>query len=163
MRTSHFLTTVSISGVPGIFSGNSYLFKIFFGALMLGLFGLGFWNIVLAVNDYYNYDVTSNIKTENPKSVVFPAITICTPVDFTQKTYNKTTDEFLFSQDYVVHFEKFPIFLNEAKFFTKINNRYDKQWNIISVKEELEFFVLFWIIDLFCIRFNADSNKEINR
>ena len=44
---------------------------------MLGLDAVGFWNIALAVNDFYNYDVITNIERVTPENVTFPAITIC--------------------------------------------------------------------------------------
>jgi len=45
--------------------------------LILLTFGLGFWNIGLAVTDYYRYDKITNIERVTPINVTFPAITIC--------------------------------------------------------------------------------------
>ena len=128
-----YFTTISIPGVPGIFTGNNILLKIIWTLLMLSLFGVGFWNIALSVNDYYNYDVTSNIKTETSESVVFPAITICYLGVFTQKIYNKTNDEFLFSKDYdeSVSFEEFKSFLGGAS-YVSITQKTDVIMNMIS-------------------------------
>ena len=73
-----YFTTISIPGISPILSEDNYLLKLFWVILILLTFALGFWNIALAVNDYYNYDVITNIERVEPSSVTFPAITICT-------------------------------------------------------------------------------------
>ena len=80
-KACSYFTTISIPGVPGIFTGNNILLKIIWTLLMLGLFGVGFWNIALAVNDFYNYDVITNIERVTPDNITFPAITICFVID----------------------------------------------------------------------------------
>jgi hypothetical protein len=45
--------------------------------LILCSFAFGFYNISLAVNDYYKFDVITNVVRVEPKVVTYPAITIC--------------------------------------------------------------------------------------
>jgi hypothetical protein len=162
-KTYTYLTTISIPGVPAIFTSNNFFLKIFSSLLMLGLIGVGFWNIALAVNDYYNYDVTSNIKSETSENVVFPAITTCLQVySISKKTYNKSNDELINDRDgyeYKGRNDEFKIFLQSA-FFCYNNNKCD-----LIPNDELETFKivgtdLLFLDSKYCFRFNADSNTK---
>jgi hypothetical protein len=97
-KTFNYFTVISIPGVPGIFTGNNIFFKIFWTLLMLGLFGVGFWNIALAVNDFYNYDVITNIKRVTPDEFTFPAITLCSDGHYDASFFDDN-DEFVKSED----------------------------------------------------------------
>ena len=154
-KAFNYFTVISIPGVPGIFTGNNIFFNIFWTLLMLGLFGVGFWNIALSIKDYYNYDVITNIKTRTPENVTFPAITICTNSMFRQDYY--INGSFNRSENLIL--EGFGGLLFDAEF--KTYNKSKQSWDALSVKEKLEFF---FIIELnqnsFCLRFNAAKNKK---
>ena len=113
-KTYTFLTTISIPGVPGIFTSSNIFFSIFWTLLLLALFGVGLWNIALAIMDFYNYDVISNIKRVSPENVTFPAITICTK-DYSryQRRFSNNTIEYLFLSDKSLDF-----FVRAAEFTT---------------------------------------------
>ena len=86
-KTFNYFTDNSIPEVPVIFTCKLIFFKITLTLLLLGLFGLGLWNIAFAVKDFYNYDVVTSIERVNPENVTFPAITICTDGDFRKDYY----------------------------------------------------------------------------
>ncbi len=75
-KTVDYLKTISIPGIPQIMTTKSYLFKFIWTILIVAIFGFGFQNISLAVNDYYQFDVITNIKRVTLGNVTFPAITI---------------------------------------------------------------------------------------
>ena len=153
-KTYTFLTTISIPGVPGIFTSSNIFFSIFWTLLLLALFGVGLWNIALAIMDFYNYDVISNIKRVSPENVTFPAITICTKGDFRKDYYvngSLNRSEILSG---IFGFGDL-LYLAEMKTYNKSTDQYDT----LSVKDKLESFA---IIELFrnqyCLRFNAAKN-----
>jgi len=122
---------------------------------MLGSFGVGFWNIALAVNDFYNYNVITNIKRVTPKNVTFPAITICTESEFRKDYYvngvfNKSENVILGGFGDLFWLAEFKTY-NESK----------RWWDVLSVKDRLESFTIFELYqNKYCFRFNAAKNEK---
>ena len=99
---------------------------------MLGLSVVGFWNISLTVNDFYNHDVITNIKRVTPENVTFPAITICTNGTLRKDYYvngvlNKSQNIILISKDFGGL-----LWLAQLKSYNKSTEWYDE----INVKEK---------------------------
>ena len=123
---------------------------------MLGLFAVGFWNISLAVNDFYNYDVITNVERVTPENVTFPAITICTDNFFREDFFVNgvlNRSEEIFLED------KFQELFYLAEF--KTINQTSGFWNTLNVKNELEYFEI--PINSYhqpCLRFNAARNNK---
>lgn len=51
----------------------------------------GLFNVSRSLNDYYKYDVITNIERITPKTVYFPAVTICTANEFQVIYYKNDT------------------------------------------------------------------------
>ena len=155
-KTFNYFTVISIPGIPGIFNGNNIFFKIFWTLLMLGLFGVGFWNIALAVNDFYSYDVITNIKRVTPEKVIFPAITICSDGLLNIRFFEN--NELVKSEDHI--YEKlFDLFFDKVLF--KTYDHKSSNWIELNAMDRMEYFVVIETYkNLFCWRFNSISNKE---
>jgi len=121
--------------------------------LILLTFALGFWNIALAVNDYYNYDVITNIERVEPSSVTFPAITICTENSYKRDHYKNgkiTGSTFIKGENIsrIRSFIKNAIFLKETS--SNVSNYLDS-FKIPYRDSE--------VYD--CFRFNGATNKGV--
>jgi len=122
--------------------------------LLLGLFGLGLWNIAFAVKDFYNYDVVTSIERVNPENVTFPAITICTDGDFRKDYY---VNGVRVREN--VNLKGFGDLFWLAEF--KTYNESKEWWDVLSVKDRLETFTIFELYqNKYCFRFNAAKNKK---
>jgi hypothetical protein len=131
--------------------------KIFWSILILVLFAVGFWNIDLTVNDFYNYDVITNIKRSTPDVATFPAITVCSDAVLRKEWHidgvsNKSEDVYLEEKVY-------DDFLWVAEFRTY--NPKISGWNVTDVKDKLEFFGFPAPFQCqFCLRFNSVTNNK---
>lgn len=73
------------------------LSKIVCAIIFLFSVSFGLYNISKVVNDYYRYDVITNVERIKPNTVTFPAVTICTARHFYKEysennTYNETVE-----------------------------------------------------------------------
>ena len=68
--------------------------------LLLLSVSVGLVNICETVNDYYQFDVITNVERVNHKNITFPAITICLK-DFYRITYKKKN-----STEYEINFNQ---------------------------------------------------------
>ena len=84
-KSAKFFTNMSVPGIRQIALAESFVYKIIWFMMISVVFGLGFWNIYLAVDDYYKFDVITNIERVRPENVTFPAITFCTTKDRSYK------------------------------------------------------------------------------
>ena len=164
-RTYEYVTTISIPGVPAIFTSQSYLSRLFWIIIILGLLSVGAWNIYLAVEDYYNFDVITNIERVSPPQVTFPAITICSVGLSTQIpiiTTTTTADPEIGPDPGIgpgpIKQVVFYIHnLISVEMYIKIKDSSDVKTVIIS-KDTLDFFTM--VNDGSCFRFNAALNKS---
>lgn len=121
------------------------------------MFAVGFWNIDLTVNDFYNYDVITNIKRSTPDVATFPAITVCSDAVLRKEWHidgvsNKSEDVYLEEKVY-------DDFLWVAEFRTY--NPKISGWNVTDVKDKLEFFGYPAPFHYqFCLRFNSVTNNK---
>jgi len=144
-KTVNYFKTISIPGIPQIVTTESYFSKFLCLALITGVFAFGFYNISLAVNDYYKFDKITNIERVNPDSVAFPAITICALGEYLRERYVNgrfiSRDHIQIQTDNKLRIGNFletrnvPDYINYLDFF-KIPDRTD------------------------CFRFNAITNKS---
>ena len=86
-KTIDFFKTISIPGIPQIVTTESYLVKLLWIVVILGVFGFGFNNISQSVDDFYKYDKITNIERVTPESFTFPAIIVCTQEGYMRNHY----------------------------------------------------------------------------
>ena len=116
-------------------TAESFLLKLFWTVMILVIFGFGFHNISLAITDYYQFDVITNIERITPDNVTFPAISLCASPGYFRGHYRngslvKKKDYFFIGHDNISRIKNF-LDLN-VSFFTltgkdnfKINNHLD--------------------------------------
>ena len=157
-RTYEYFTTISIPGVPAIFASKSNLSKLVWTVLITGLLSVGAWNIYLAVVDYYNFDVITNIERVSPGNVTFPAITICTfPFLETIKRDSESNVEIL----KILKTFDFKNLIKRVTLWKKYEKRDDGIY--IDVRNTLDFFSLsISFLGRYCLRYNGAWNKSID-
>ncbi len=155
-KTVDYFETISIPGVSQIVTTESYLLKLLWIVVILGVFGFGFYNISQSVDDYYKYDVITNIERITPENVTFPAITVCIEPRYLRDHYLNDT---LIGEDF--------------GFSNSIENFLDFEWtnfffsyniSISNVSSHLDTFKIndpFNRFFLDCLRFNGITNKRI--
>ena len=129
-------------------TAESYLIKLLWTVVILGVFGYGLYNISLAVDDYYKFDVITNIDRVTPGNVTFPAIVICVKNVYFRKHYKRNTntikeDSIDSSYDNISrirNFLRYTVFDNESV-------------------TSLEMFKVREFYD--CIRFNGFKNRSV--
>ena len=119
-------------------------------------FALGFWNIALAVTDYYQYDKITNIERVTPNNVTFPAITICNNHNYIKDLY--INGQYVNSSnlnDWKVKIPTIKNFINweYTHFYTGELNAY------LDASKHLDYFNFPDLSD--CVRFNGVTNKNI--
>ena len=124
--------------------------------LILLTFALGFWNIGLAVTDYYHYAKITNIESVTPNNVTFPAITICNYQRYQKDLYDN--GRLINSSNLTLLNDKKSILKNfiNWKFTSFYSHELDSDLN---VSEHLEYFIIPDLLD--CVRFNGVTNKGI--
>ena len=150
---------MSIAGVPQIATTESYLLKVTWTILLLVTFSVGFYNINLAVTDYYKFDKITNIESVTNVNMTFPTITICV-IDGYQRDYYSNqsfvgSDFIDIRNDTVLRLKNF---LSDPKFVHY--SFLDESENTTDVTSYLEFFKMS-NHDYECFRFNAFTNKSI--
>jgi len=155
-KTIDYFKAISIPGVSKIITTESYLLKLFWTVVILCVFGFGFQNISLAVNDYYKYDKITNIERVTPKYVTFPAITICSHEGYVREYYKNGSI-----------IERKEVLSNSLKHFLNFNGTFfysTENSSNLSVNNHLDIFKIKNSINkLFvdCLRFNAVTNKSV--
>jgi len=145
-KTIDYFKTISIPGISKITTTNNLFLKLSWILLIFIVFALGFWNICLAITDYYHYDKITKVERVAPSIVTFPAITICSKL---RKVF--FVDGILLNS------------LNDTSLSLKnfINWKYTyfHPSTNLSGSEHLEYFEI--TPDLDCLRFNGIKNKNI--
>ena len=101
------------------------------------------------ISDYYKFDVVTNAKIVYPKTVTFPAITICSENKYEKSYYvNKT-----FIKAETVH----------ENILSKFVNLDSSSFNLEQLSiSDLEFFQIQSILGFSdCVRFNGFQNKDL--
>ncbi len=153
-KLSNYLTSMAIPGVRQIVTTKSCLFKLGWTILILISFRFGIYNVSYAANNYYQFDVITNIKRNALENVTFPAITICHWGSYKRNYYLNNT--FVKTENISIKSNKVSLirnFFNNYSFFYS-NNKQN------YVKKELETFNI--PDDYDCVRFNGFvTNKSI--
>ena len=156
-RTIHYLKVISIPGIPQIFATDNYLFKIFWSAALLICFGFGIYNIVLSVNDYYHFDVITNVKRITPEYVVFPAITICATEGYRRENRNSfqpinISNIFInaSSTSFIRHFLADVRFVSKGTRPPSIKGINSKNLDFFRIPDDFD-----------CVRLNAGLNQSV--
>lgn len=155
-KSHQFLSTISISGIPRILLADISVLRALFAILILTSLLLGLYNIREVVNDYYQFDVITNIERVSPKTVTFPAITICATPAYHRSRY-KSDGTQISQENNVVDKQLSMInFLNQIKFFNSLTQT--------ELTLNISHFEYFQIIDydLLCIRLNGASNRQLD-
>jgi hypothetical protein len=153
-KTVEYFKTISIPGVSKIVTTESYLIKLLWTVVILGVFGFGVFIISQAVADFYKYDKITNIERVNPENVTFPAIIICRREWYWREHYRNGS---LIKRDIVSTnlLKKFLDFeITNFYSFTKklsVNNHIDT----FKINNRNNLFLLD------CLRFNAATNKTV--
>lgn len=90
-KSYKFLSSISIPGISRIFITEIVLFKVLWTVLILISVSIGFSNIFESVRDFNQYDVITNVERLTPKSVIFPAITVCAEASYIRDHYKNET------------------------------------------------------------------------
>jgi hypothetical protein len=152
-RTIEYFKSIAIPGIRLIVTTDNYLFKASWAILILISFGFGIYNVSYAVNNYYQFDVITNIERVAPDNVTFPAITICTLNTF-HKTHYKNGS---IIKKEPIEYQNYPKILN----FLKSTSIYSKKLQIrFNAIDRLDSFKTPNNI-LDCLRFNGLTNKSI--
>ena len=117
---------------------------------------MGFWNIALAVTDYYHYDKITNIERVTANNVTFPAVTICNYQRYQKDLYDN--GHLINSSNLTLLNDKKPILKNFINW--KFTNFYSSELNTyLDVSEHLEYVKIPDLLE--CLRFNGVTNKSI--
>ena len=155
-KTYNYFAAVSIPGVPGVINTNNFVLKMGWILLILLAFAAGFWNIALAVTDYYNYDKITNIERVSPSNVTFPAITICNYLRYRKDLY--VDGNFVNSTNLTISNDKNPTMKNFINW--KSTNFYLSELEtFLDVRDHIEYFKIPDQLD--CLRVNGVTNKSI--
>ena len=146
---------MAIPGIRLIVTTDNYLFKASWAILLLISFGFGIYNISYAANNYYQFDVITNIERVTPDNVTFPAITICAYNLFWKTHYKNGSiikDELIGNQNYPKIFnfldlELTSFYSNKPPTDFKAIDRIDSFKTPDSILD--------------CLRFNGLTNKSI--
>lgn len=82
---------MSIHGVPRILKTDKPIVKLIWTVMILISASFGLSIISSSVNDYYAFNVITNIETVTPDYVVFPAITMCINRQYETRHYINNT------------------------------------------------------------------------
>ncbi len=129
-------------------------FKVVWTILVLIAVTVGFYNIAEVKNDYFNFDVITNIERTTPDNGTFPAITICTYDRYRKDRYRNGT------------------IINGSITLGDISNlnktiRFRYLNNFVNMTNRLDFFKIpqpdpnLANVNYDCFRFNAANNKSI--
>ena len=155
-KTITFISTISIPGIPQIMTIDNFFLKITWILLILLTFAFGFWNIGLAVTDYYQYDKITNIERVRPNNVTFPAITICNYQRYIKDFYiNGSFDNYI---NLTVWTDKNPTIKNFIDWESTHFYFYELE-TFFDVREHIEYFKIPDHLD--CLRFNGVTNKSL--
>lgn len=139
-----FLSTASFHGFPRIATTSSRLVQLVWIVFIVLSGAVGFINIVQTVNDFYQFDVITNVDRISAKSLTFPAITICTKGHSRMFHFNKTDREY-----YIIFNLTLEFFLRDLEFRAESFNRTEMQF--FKIPKSLGD----------CIRFNGFANKSL--
>ena len=160
-KTVNYFTNMSVPGIRQIALAESFVYKIIWFIMISVVFGIGFWNIYLAVDDYYKFDVITNIERVRPENLTFPAIVFCTTKDRSYKRDHYINGTKVGSEDIYLsssNTTRIQNFLLEAGFYSQLTDSY------YNLTENLSSFIQYHpslIIE--CLRFNGFvPNQKIN-
>jgi len=138
----------------------SLLLKLLWTVLFLCAFGFGFDNISQAITDYYKFDKITNIERVKPDNVTFPAISVCTPRNYSREYY--INGSFIERQTLSSNLLKFFLNFEETGFFSFQNNA--NKFLVNNINNHVETFKINDPFDRYyldCLRFNAVTNKSV--
>ena len=155
-KAYNYLTAISIPGVSGVINTNNFVLKMGWILLILLAFAAGFWNIALAVTDYYNYDKITNIERVSPSNVTFPAITICNYLRYRKDLY--VNGNFVNSTSLTISNDTNPTIKNFI-WWSNTNFYLSELETFLDVRDHIEYFKIPDQLD--CLRVNGVTNKSI--
>ena len=168
LKAYNFFSTIGIPGIPMIVITDKKAFKVVWTILILISFGFGVYNVFEASNDYYSFDVITNIERVSPENVTFPAISVCTYSKYKRDRYENgsfiKTDDFFINNDSPLRLRNF---INSYKY---------SENNILSnITNKVDFFkfpeykksITNWFGKIVgesyyeCFRFNGATDKNV--
>jgi hypothetical protein len=143
---------MAIPGIRLIVTTDNYLFKASWAILILISFGFGIYNVSYVVNNYYQFDVITNIERVTPDNVTFPAITICAYNTFLKTHYKNGS----IIKKELIEYQNYPKILNFLEFIFI----YSKKYYLLNAIDRIDSFKTpDYVLD--CLRFNGLTNKSI--
>ena len=146
----NFFSTNRIPGIPMIGTTDNYFFKFLWTILILISIAVGFYNIAEVKNDYYNFDVITNIERVTPDNVTFPAITICTDQSYERTLFinglQRTKESILIKNDNISRFKNFILQMEYSDTSYNVTNQMD-YFKIPDFQSD-------------CLRFNGFTNHS---
>lgn len=76
-KANHFGTTTTAHGISKLIESESLLIRLIWFVAIIASVSFGLYNIASSVNDYYNYDVITNVERVKIYNMTFPAVTFC--------------------------------------------------------------------------------------
>jgi hypothetical protein len=150
-RTIEYFKSIAIPGIRLIVTTDNYLFKASWAILILISFGFGIYNVSYAANNYYQFDVITNIERVTPDYVTFPAITICFCNSFLKTHYKNGS---IIKKEEIEY--QILNFLDLESFFF-VSKKLPTDFNAIDRIDSFK--TPNYIQD--CLRFNGLTNKSI--
>lgn len=143
-----FTSSTTFHGFPKVASADNLQVKLLWIILISLSFSGGMINIFETVNDFYKYDVITNIERVTAKNPTFPAITICSTlyINVETKQYNSSSRAYYTGRNFTLkRFLRDPIkFKGEA-----------------VALSEIEFFSIPYNYFGNCLRFNGFKDKDL--
>ncbi len=148
---------MAIPGIRQIVTTEYYLLKAGWTILILVSFGFGIYNVSYAANNYYQFDVITNIERITPENVTYPAITLCASPGYFRDHYRngslvKKRDYFFIGYDNISRIKNF----FELKYSYFMLTGKDK-----NITHHLDYFKIPDDSFYDCVRFNGMTSENI--
>jgi hypothetical protein len=166
LKAYNFFSTIGIPGIPMIVTTDNKAFKVIWTIFILISFGFGVYNVYEASNDYYSFDVITNIERLAPENFTFPAISVCTYSKYKRDRYENgslinTGDELIYDDSTF----RIRNFINSYKYSEKgvlfnITNKVDF-FKFPEYTTTTKWYEIYKNNFYECFRFNGATDKNV--
>jgi hypothetical protein len=145
-KSYQFFANISIPGIPSLFRTERMLYRLIWAILIILSFTAGFYNIADLKNDFFKYEVISNVERLTPENFTFPPISICTG-GYYKRSYFKNNTLINSTAGVLNNNISLKNFLLRSEFYNykQVQSEIHTRWGIGMGK---------------CIRINGPKNKN---
>ena len=116
-KATHKLAlNISIHGIKRIVIAETFVAKLAWILMIIASSVYGIINTVRTFNEYYQYQVVTNVERISPKNITFPAVTVCFPSVLIRNHFVNSSSNEEFKREVLIDFDLQP-FVKEANFF----------------------------------------------